>query len=45
MSSDVPYVPLYLSEFTAALSSKYSDPAFSYWYYDDNNYLLGIKAS
>jgi peptide/nickel transport system substrate-binding protein len=45
MSSDVPYVPLYLSDFTMALSSKFSDPGFNAWYFQDNNYILGIKAA
>jgi hypothetical protein len=45
MSSGVPYVPLYLSDFTVALSSKFSYPGFNYWFFGDDNYLLGIKAA
>jgi peptide/nickel transport system substrate-binding protein len=45
MASDVPYVPLYLTDFTIALSSKFSDPGFNYWFFGDDNYLLGIKAA
>jgi peptide/nickel transport system substrate-binding protein len=45
MSADVPYVPLYLTDFTVALSSKFSDSAFNYWFFGNDNYLLGIKAA
>jgi peptide/nickel transport system substrate-binding protein len=45
MTSDLPYVPLYLSDFSIALSSKFSDPSFSYWLYSNDNYALGIKAA
>ena len=44
MASDVPYIPLYLNNFTIALSSKYSDPAFNYWFFGNDNYLLGIRS-
>jgi peptide/nickel transport system substrate-binding protein len=43
MSSDVPYVPLYLADWTMALSSNFSDPGYNAWYFTDNNYVLGIK--
>ena len=43
MSADVPYVPLYLHEVSIALSSKFTDPGYNYWYFLDDNYALGIK--
>jgi peptide/nickel transport system substrate-binding protein len=45
MATDEPYVPLYLSDFSIALSSKFTDPSFSYWLYSNDNYALGIKAA
>jgi peptide/nickel transport system substrate-binding protein len=45
MSADVPYVPLYLHEVSIALSSKFTDPGYNYWYFLDDNYALGIKAA
>jgi peptide/nickel transport system substrate-binding protein len=45
MAADVPYVPLYLHEVSIALSSKFTDPGYNYWYFLDNDYALGIKAA
>jgi hypothetical protein len=44
-SDDVPYVPLYLHQVSIALSSKFTDPGYNYWYFLDDNYALGIKAT
>jgi ABC-type transport system substrate-binding protein len=45
MSADVPYVPLYLQDVSVAISSKFSYPGYSFWYYLANAYALGIKAN
>ena len=45
MSADVPYIPLYLHQVSIALSSRFTDPAYNYWYFLDDNYGLGIKAA
>lgn len=45
MSVAVPYVPLYLHDVSIALSSKFSDRGYNYWYFLDDNYALGIKAA
>ena len=45
MSADVPYVPLYLHDVSIALSSKFSDPGYNYWYFLDDNYALGVRAA
>jgi hypothetical protein len=45
MSSEVPYVPVYLNDTTAGLSSNLSYPGFNFWYFNNNNYALGIKAA
>lgn len=44
MSDDVPYVPVYLADSTAGLSSNLSYPHFNFWYFNNDNYALGIKA-
>jgi peptide/nickel transport system substrate-binding protein len=45
MSVDVPYVPLYLHDVTIALSSKFADPTFNYWFFFNDNYGLGIRTA
>jgi peptide/nickel transport system substrate-binding protein len=44
MAADVPYVPLYLHKVTIALSRKFADPSFNYWFFFNDNYGLSIKA-
>jgi hypothetical protein len=45
MSADVPYVPLYLQDVSVAISSKFSYPGYSFWYFLANAYALGIKSA
>jgi peptide/nickel transport system substrate-binding protein len=45
MSADEPYVPLYLHQVSIALSSKFTYPGYNYWYFLNDNYALGVKAS
>src|SRR5262249_10553704 len=45
MAADVPYVPLYLHKVTIALSKKFADPSFNYWFFFNDNYGLGVKAA
>ena len=45
ITADVPYVPLYLTDYTVALSPRFTNSNFSYCLDNDNNYALGIKAA
>jgi hypothetical protein len=41
----VPYVPLYLHDYSIALSDKFKAPGYNYWYWLDNDYALDVKAA
>ncbi len=43
MSIDVPYVPLYLHDFSIAVSKNFRVPGYNYWYFLDDNYGLDIE--
>jgi peptide/nickel transport system substrate-binding protein len=42
LATDVPYVPLYSAENSAATSAAFTDPGYSQWF-NDSPYTLGVK--
>ena len=43
MAADVPYVPLYLHDFSIALAPGFKMPGYNYWQFLDDNYGLDIQ--